>query len=631
MSTPASDSFQDNSTAQTETVAGFSIRDTATATDKLGFDAYVEAVAAFLTNEGTEPPLTMSIEGEWGSGKSSFMLLLETAIKDDYKRSGRQAKTVWFNAWRFDKDEALWAAFALLITNSLAKRLPFSKRAQAHWTLQKQRFDWKRGWFPVVRFILLSLFLAYTTIALGRHLIKDPDAINPFSKSVTSTSGATTNTPNDHQSPPSAKEPSPEEALLKLTLTGAGGVGSLLLLAMLVKKATDAIGNPFAIDLKKFSGSLNYEERISFIEQFHADFAKILKVYAEGQTVFVFIDDLDRCELPRAADMMQTINLLMSDTCKVVYVLGLDRDKIAAGLASKYEKLLTYLGSARGGTNAESSAQSGLDFGFDFLEKFIQIPYQIPTPTTESISRLFSSSDGQRPTIPSTENVDRGILFETKADSTLVQQIVAMIAPSFDHNPRRMKQFVNCFRLCAITASRTGLFGPPRDAKFSRLTAEQLGKMVAICLRWPLLIVDAVSNPKLIRLLEVRATEQGSSEVIDNRTLALASYWASKPRLLSLLRYGLPEQGKPKYSLTALDLERYLQVSPPISPQQASRPADQAREPISRGESEDYLKSSSRSDDASDSRQQWIGTGFADAPVNPKGSSEQRRFPNVKR
>lgn len=109
----------------TYTVAGFSIRDTASAIDQLGFTPYVEAVAAYLTNEGTVPPLTMSIEGEWGSGKSSFMLMLEAAIENHYKQSGRQAKIVRFNAWRYDKDEALWAAFALLLTNSLAKQLRF--------------------------------------------------------------------------------------------------------------------------------------------------------------------------------------------------------------------------------------------------------------------------------------------------------------------------------------------------------------------------------------------------------------------------------------------------------------------------------------------------------------------------
>ena len=33
-------------------------------------------------------------------------------------------RPVWFNAWRLDKEEALWAAFALLVTQSLAKDLP---------------------------------------------------------------------------------------------------------------------------------------------------------------------------------------------------------------------------------------------------------------------------------------------------------------------------------------------------------------------------------------------------------------------------------------------------------------------------------------------------------------------------
>jgi predicted KAP-like P-loop ATPase len=41
--------------------------------DKLGFGTYVSAVAKFLTDSSTKIPLTLSIEGLWGSGKSSFM------------------------------------------------------------------------------------------------------------------------------------------------------------------------------------------------------------------------------------------------------------------------------------------------------------------------------------------------------------------------------------------------------------------------------------------------------------------------------------------------------------------------------------------------------------------------------
>ena len=38
--------------------------------DKLGFAPYVSAVVQFLTDSSTKIPLTLSVEGLWGSGKS---------------------------------------------------------------------------------------------------------------------------------------------------------------------------------------------------------------------------------------------------------------------------------------------------------------------------------------------------------------------------------------------------------------------------------------------------------------------------------------------------------------------------------------------------------------------------------
>jgi hypothetical protein len=61
-------------------VTGSAVGDQPTATDSLGFGPYVEALAGFLRSEATAPPLTVSIEGEWGSGKSSFMMQLEQTI-----------------------------------------------------------------------------------------------------------------------------------------------------------------------------------------------------------------------------------------------------------------------------------------------------------------------------------------------------------------------------------------------------------------------------------------------------------------------------------------------------------------------------------------------------------------------
>ena len=49
--------------------------------DTLGFSPYVRALATFLTQARTIGPLTVSIEGEWGSGKSSFMRQLQLDIE----------------------------------------------------------------------------------------------------------------------------------------------------------------------------------------------------------------------------------------------------------------------------------------------------------------------------------------------------------------------------------------------------------------------------------------------------------------------------------------------------------------------------------------------------------------------
>ena len=57
-----------------------SVGDQAAIQDSLGFTPYVRAIAEFLINEQTKPPLTISIEGEWGSGKSSFMNQLPKEI-----------------------------------------------------------------------------------------------------------------------------------------------------------------------------------------------------------------------------------------------------------------------------------------------------------------------------------------------------------------------------------------------------------------------------------------------------------------------------------------------------------------------------------------------------------------------
>jgi hypothetical protein len=86
-----------------------------------------------------------------------------------------------FNAWRSDKDEALWAAFALTFIKQL--KIPLSQRLLANIKLLWKRLDWKRGWFRLVQIAtswiaFLSLGI-YLTIHGLKHpeIFKNPDTI----------------------------------------------------------------------------------------------------------------------------------------------------------------------------------------------------------------------------------------------------------------------------------------------------------------------------------------------------------------------------------------------------------------------------------------------------------------------
>ena len=581
-----------------ESVGGAGIRDSATGQDELGFEPYVKALSAFLTHQDTKPPLTVSVEGPWGSGKSSLMLQLMNDVSQRPLQNGKPPRTVWFNAWRLDKEEALWAAFALSVTQTLARALPLPERIWVHAKLQAQRFDWRKGWFGVTRFLVLLFFLIYTRVAVGRYIWTHRGSLYP----VSSISAA--------QSKDATEKG--DEALLRLLLTALGSLGYLLLAAMLVKKATDIVGNPFQVDLKRYSTDLNYEERVAFIQRFHEDFSQIVRSYARGQTVFIFIDDLDRCEIPKAADLMQAINLLLSDSSQIVYVLGLDREKIAAGLAAKFSQVLPFLNEKRDG----STGYSGLDFGYSYLEKFIQIPFQVPKPAARDIDRLLAALNQEAPgTMPtSSSEVSPGVLFETRADSPLVKSIVKDMAIALEYNPRRIKQFINHFRLSAIIASQTGLFDLVEGSSLSALTPQVLGKLLTITLRWPLLIVDASNHPDLLQNLETMAL----APIAPSNDLE--RFWISKTGVKELLSVGrqrldLGATGmNPSYSLVGLDLERYLQVSPAIT----------RRRDVAPGESQAAASQESVNPDESYSSSSSSAQGRGGRPISPP--SEESRL-----
>ncbi|HJT54372.1 MAG TPA: P-loop NTPase fold protein [Candidatus Angelobacter sp.] len=566
-----------------ESVGPNSVSDQPTAQDSLGFTPYVHAVAAFLLHEDTRPPLTISIEGEWGSGKSSFMLQLQDRI------SKAGAKTVWFNAWRHDKDDELWASFALDFTNKLTAQCSWYKRWFLRLWLSMRRFDWRQGWFQLIKSCLLLALFSFVTWKIIEFIRGDSTLIRAmFDEAAKGKAGAF----------------KMEEWVSRLLIAGGGSAAYLVMGIALIRKIVDLLGNPLETHLKNYVRDPGYETRVSFIEAFHSDFERLVRIYSEKKRVFVFIDDLDRCEIPKAAELMQALNMLISESAPVFYVLGLDREKVAAGLAAKYEKLIPYL-SAYASEKDVAAGTKGREFGYAFLEKFIQIPFLVPRPTETDVEKLLAALRNtptgvdDKPITPESP-INPGLLVELSADSESVGNLLTMVAGSFEFNPRRLKQFLNLFRLRALLASQTGLFGPPRDS-FSILSFEQLGKLVAIMLRWPLLLADLEADPQLLEALQLRAwSETVTIQGINRKRRAptgAENYWASRLDLIKLIAYPFRE-GRPlteldeeTYGLLSLDVERILQVSPPVRGRETR--SNEPTEPRQRGTSKEELQQKS--------------------------------------
>lgn len=71
-----------------------SISDLPTSKDLLGIEQYTEGLKSFI--ETCSTPLSISIQGDWGIGKTSMMRQVQEKLN-------KNCKTIWFNTWQFSQ------------------------------------------------------------------------------------------------------------------------------------------------------------------------------------------------------------------------------------------------------------------------------------------------------------------------------------------------------------------------------------------------------------------------------------------------------------------------------------------------------------------------------------------------
>jgi hypothetical protein len=529
-----------------ETIRLSSVADYPAVKDELGFEPYVRAVARFLSSPDTHPPLCVSIEGEWGSGKSSFLRQLQHVLETAPQQNAVKPVVVRFNAWRHDKEESLWAAFALKCLTALRNRLTYPQQLTASWKLRTARSGRLIVACYLMRILLLPTFLLLPLIASISFCIQG--LWDPTIRAIWS----------------------------QLTAQVLHGYRDL------VPILSAALATPFFVQLsranrfieqrlQKLVAEPRYKGRVAFIEEFHEDFPRILDSYTRpDERVFVFIDDLDRCDVPKGAELMQAINLLIDDNAKVIFVIGMDREKVAAGIAAKYSAVLPYFVKSDQEPSLHTQVYDNpIDFGHSFVEKFVQLQVYVPRPKDLSCWSLNVVAKDTRPSVSggampfrvtssesaasdSSGQADTPVEFAPRKrfelclgpESELTGRLINMVAGVFGSNPRRVKHFLNVYRLYALLAYELGLLD-------CGMTPEQIAKFVAIILRWPEAVGRLQANPSfLATLCRIAAKEEYAEDRL-----------ANKQGLISLLLYTPDSPSGGTYAMEMFDATGLIDVA----------------------------------------------------------------------
>lgn len=481
--------------------------------DLLGFEDYAQALADFIKSEKTEKPLTIGIDAAWGMGKTTLMRMVQKQLAaPEQKTTGRQEfLTVWFNAWKYDEEESLWAALVLEILDQVRQQMNWVQQIGLAFKLNRKRFDWGLLVQRVARYLTVYIFLVgvlgllivgIASLWLGATL---PEVFQQLGRYIQL----------------------------------VGGLGFLTAVYAAGKEAYKRLADPFELKLEDYLRTPDYAEKVGFIDQFETDFKRVIDVVTENGKwpLIVFIDDLDRCAPPKPVEIIEAINLLL-DSQHCVFILGMDSQTVACSIEAKYKDLLENL--------VETDSPGNLSLGQRFLEKIIQINFRIPRTDLAIITSFVEATLGSqateknrsltrnavveaeelikaeqragaksvgeaveavqktRPDFSSEviEQAKQDVMIKSFDESPEVQKAIHEAVPYLNFNPRKIKRFINLLRLQALIAHRRGLL------QNKQIQLEFLSRWLLIANLWPKAIQALINEKDFAkRLRQARETK----------------------------------------------------------------------------------------------------------------------------
>ncbi|MCP4183022.1 MAG: hypothetical protein GY761_06860 [Hyphomicrobiales bacterium] len=304
--------------------------------DQLGFKHLVEALVQLIDNAETEPPLVLSLNGPWGSGKTSVMRMVETELAKT-----QRFHFAWFNAWQYRNETEILQAFLKQMSTQLQRELGLV------FYFRMLLIRWRRT-SDIQRALLFGIFaLTGLAVFLGVENSQQNEA-NDFHNVISKIFG----------------------------VIGVVGAGSLLTLLRWLK--------PFQAPLLNLFQPGKSAASITSVDEFNKEFSVFREALADKKFM-VFIDDLDRCSPEAVVEVLKAVNLIANSTDdkgKTFFALGFDWNYILTSIEMHFADFI------------ETSAIVPKSFSRDYLKKIVTLPVGIPTPDSDQISQMITELNG---------------------------------------------------------------------------------------------------------------------------------------------------------------------------------------------------------------------------------------------
>ena len=413
--------------------------DNETTIDLLGFKVHANLIKSVVTNQKLLP-LTVGVFGDWGSGKTSILRMVEQDLSPDSyedpleKEKYEKIACLYFNSWLFEGYDDAKTAIISSILLQLGEHKTFGPKVRDKVVSLLKSVNWMRVASFGVKEIALPAIAAYASG--GASLV--PSLVGT-TKGLLSTSGSGfKGEEND----------------------GDGQVNG--------SEECSTVGN--SNDIPNWEELLKGDNSPSSpldVRSFREKFATMINE-SDIEYLVVLIDDLDRCSPERIIDNLEAIKLFLN-VDNTAFVIGADPRIVRHAIARRYKP-------------EEFQNKDGRDNGYnggqklitDYLEKLIQIPYYLPrlSPTeietymallfcsrdldSNCMKRVVDACDTQRS--QSRYSVFgyaaiREVIGDIEVNPSLFPSLIfcsscsSLVSEGLKGNPRQVKRFLNAFTL----------------------------------------------------------------------------------------------------------------------------------------------------------------------------------------